>query len=569
MFKVFKQTRKFNKFTYVTGKDLRYGVEARQYMLDGVESLAKAVAVTLGPKGRNVIIEQPYGAPKITKDGVTVAKHVEFSDPKKNLGAQLIRQVASKTNDIAGDGTTTATVLTAEIFKEGCKAVAAGMNPMDLKRGIDLAVNEVIKSLKSQTKHISSKEEIQQVATISANGDKEIGELIATAMEKVGKEGVITVSEGNTLENQLELVEGMKFDRGYISAYFVTNTKNQKCELEKPLIVVTDQKISGINDIMPILKVALNDKQRPLLIIAEDIEGDALATLVVNRLRGNAKVCAVKAPGFGDHRKNNLQDICVLTGATLISEDLGLKLDKPELSWFGTAEKITVSKDDTIVLNGGGEKSDIEDRCQQLRDGLKQEGLSEFDQEKMKERLAKLSGGVAILKVGGASEVEVGERKDRVTDALNATRAAVEEGIVAGGGSALIYASIGLEKLAKEQTNFDQKIGVQIIEKAIRRPLKMIATNAGVEGDVVVEKVLAKKDPSYGYDAQNLKYTDMIKAGIIDPCKVVRTALVDASSVSSLLTTTECLIVELPKKESSSPPMNGMGGMGGMGGMDF
>jgi chaperonin GroEL len=519
-------------------------------MLKGVENLAKAVATTLGPKGRNVALAQAWGPPKITKDGVTVAKHIEFENHHENVGAQLVRQVASKTNDIAGDGTTTATILTAAIYSEGCKAVAAGMNPMDLKRGIDLAVEVVKKSLQEQTKSITSREEIAQVATISANGDRVIGDLIANAMEKVGKEGVITVQEGNTLYDQLEIVEGMKFDRGYISPYFITDTKSQKCELEKPLVLVTDSKVSTMNQIFPILKIAMEKTNRPLLIIAEDVDNEALATLVVNRIRGGAKVCAVKAPGFGDHRKNNLQDIAIQTGATLISEDLGLKLEAVEQSWFGTAEKISVTKDETIILNGGGDKQSLLDRCDQIREHLKQPGVSEFEQEKLKERLAKLSGGVAVIKVGGASEVEVGEKKDRITDALNATKAAVEEGIVAGGGTALLYASSKLSNI--ETKNFDQKIGVQIIQKALRKPLKTIASNAGVEGDVVVEKVLEKNDPTFGYDASVGRYVNMFDVGVIDPTKVVKTALTDAASVASLMTTTEAIVTDLPKKEEKA-----------------
>lgn len=550
--------------TYVTGKDVYYGNDARRKMLDGVRALAKAVSVTLGPKGRNVIIQQSYGSPKITKDGVTVAKHIEFEDLPKNLGAQLVKQVASKTNDIAGDGTTTATVLAEAIFAEGCKAVAAGMNPMDLKRGIDAAVAVVLESLKQQTKQIESTEEITQVATISANGDRDIGELIAKAMEKVGKEGVITVEDGTTLNDTLELVEGMKFDRGYISAYFATDPKTQKCEFENPLVLVTDGKISSMNEIMPMLQIVFNKpKQQPLLIIAEDVEGDALATLVVNRLRAGAKVCAVKAPGFGDHRKNNLQDIAILTGATLISEDLGLKLDKPSESWLGKAGKIVITKDDTLILNGGGEKASIQERCQMLRDRLKDDDLSQFDQEKIKERLAKLSGGVAILKVGGASEVEVSEKKDRITDALNATKAAVEEGIVAGGGTALVYASRALEELElQKKDQFEQKVGVQIIKRAIRQPLKVISYNAGVEGEVIVEKVYQSNNPRYGYNAQNGEFCDMVQEGIIDPTKVVKTALLDAASVSSLMTTSEAMIVDTPSKEEAKTPQMPMGGGG-------
>jgi chaperonin GroEL len=543
-------------------KEIKYAVEGRAAMLKGVESLAKAVQVTLGPKGRNVVLEQSYGPPKITKDGVTVAKHIEFQDKFENLGAMLIRQVADKANNAAGDGTTTATVLAAAIFREGCKAVAAGMNPMDLKRGIDMAVKQVVKSLQEQTKHIETPEEISQVATISANGDKTIGDLIAKAMQKVGNEGVITVEDGNTLEDQLEIVEGMRFDRGYISPYFMTDPKTQKCILENPLVLVCDSKISSTQDIIPALSYAFETARRPILIIAEDVEAEALSTLVLNRVRSGAKICAVKAPGFGDHRKNNLQDISILTGAQLVSKDLGLKLENLEGSWLGTAEKIVISKDETIILNGKGNKEAIEERCNQIREMLKSGEASEFEQEKMKERLAKLSGGVAILKVGGASDVEVSEKKDRITDALNATKAAVEEGIVAGGGVALVYASKKLKELRPE--NFDQQHGVEIVMKAIRMPLKTIAANAGVEGAVVCEKVLSETDPRRGYNAATNEYVDMFNAGIIDPTKVVRTALVDSSSVASLLTTTEAMICEKPKEESPAQQQMGGGGMPGM-----
>lgn len=473
----------------------------------------------------------------------------------------MVRQVASKTNDIAGDGTTTATVLTAAIFGEGCRAVAAGMNPMDLKRGIDLAVEEVRKSLVEQTKSISSREEIAQVATISANGDRAIGDMIANAMEKVGKEGVITVQEGNTVYDQLEIVEGMKFDRGFISPYFITDSKSQKSELEKPLILVTDAKVSTLNQIIAILQPVMNKAGgRPLMIIAEDVDSEALATLLVNRLRSGLKVSAVKAPGFGDHRKNNLQDIAIQTGATLISEDVGMKLENIDLAWFGSAEKVVVTKDETIILNGGGDKQGINDRCEQIRENMKQQGVSEFEQEKLKERLAKLSGGVAVIKVGGSSEVEVGEKKDRITDALNATKAAVEEGIVAGGGTALLFASSRLGKL--ETKNFDQKVGVQIIQRALKKPIKTIASNAGVEGDVVVEKVLEKNDSSWGYDASEGKYCNMFTAGIIDPTKVVKTALTDAASVASLMTTTEAIVTDLPKKDEQASAAPAPGGYG-------
>jgi len=528
-------------------------------MLRGVEQLADAVQVTLGPKGRNVVIEQAFGGPKITKDGVTVAKNIETSDKLENVGMSLVKQVATSTNDVAGDGTTTATVLTRAIFSEGCKSVAAGMNPMDLRRGITMAVNAVVSELKKMSKPISTTEEIAQVGTISANGEREIGELIARAMEKVGKEGVITVSDGKTLENELEVVEGMKFDRGYISPYFITNPKTQKVELDNPFILIFDKKISGIAAILPVLEQVLKT-QRPLLVVAEDVESEALATLIMNKLRLGIKICAVKAPGFGDNRKANLQDIAILTGGEVVSEELGHKLEQVELSMLGTCKKVTISKDDTILLDGAGEKASIEERCDQLRE-LMEGTTSDYDREKLQERLAKLSGGIAVLKVGGASEVEVGEKKDRVTDALNATKAAVEEGIVAGGGTALLYASKVLPTLAPG--NFDQSVGVQIIQNALKVPCRTIAMNAGVEGSVVVEKLL-ESDGSLGYNAATGEYVDMVKSGVIDPMKVVRTALTDAASVASLMMTSECVVV----KEDKEPPMGAGGGMGGgMGGM--
>ncbi|KAH1229179.1 Chaperonin CPN60-2, mitochondrial [Glycine max] len=511
-------------------KDIRFGVEARALMLKGVEELADAVKVTMGPKGRNVVIEQSFGAPKVTKDGVTVAKSIEFKDKVKNVGASLVKQVANATNDVAGDGTTCATVLTRAIFTEGCKSVAAGMNAMDLRRGISMAVDAVVTNLKSRARMISTSEEIAQVGTISANGEREIGELIAKAMEKVGKEGVITISDGKTLYNELEVVEGMKLDRGYISPYFITNDKNQKC------------------------------RQRSLLIIAEDVESDALATLILNKLRAGIKVCAIKAPGFGENRKANLQDLAVLTGGALITEELGLKLEKVDLDMLGTCKKITVSKDDTVILDGAGDKKALEERCEQIRSAI-ENSTSDYDKEKLQERLAKLSGGVAVLKIGGASEAEVGEKKDRVTDALNATKAAVEEGIVSGGGVALLYASKELDKL--QTANFDQKIGVQIIQNALKTPVLTIASNAGVEGAVVVGKLLEQENHDLGYDAAKGEYVDMVKAGIIDPLKVIRTALVDAASVSSLMTTTEAVVSELPNDDKDTPAM--AGGMGGMG----
>ncbi|KAL7105668.1 hypothetical protein ACP275_07G058300 [Erythranthe tilingii] len=545
-------------------KDIRFGVEARALMLKGVEELADAVKVTMGPKGRNVVIEQSWGAPKVTKDGVTVAKSIEFKDKVKNIGASLVKQVANATNDAAGDGTTCATVLTRAIFAEGCKSVAAGMNAMDLRRGITMAVDAVVTNLKSRARMISTSEEIAQVGTISANGDREIGELIAKAMEKVGKEGVITIQDGKTLFNELEVVEGMKLDRGYISPYFITNQKNQKCELDDPLILIYEKKISSIASIVKVLELALK-RQRPLLIIAEDVESDALATLILNKLRAGIKVCAVKAPGFGENRKSNMQDLAVLTGGQVITEELGMNLDDVELDMLGSCKKVTISKDDTVVLDGAGEKKSIEERCEQIRSTIEL-STSDYDKEKLQERLAKLSGGVAVLKIGGASEAEVGEKKDRVTDALNATKAAVEEGIVPGGGVALLYAAKELDKLAT--ANFDQKIGVQIIQNALKMPVYTIAANAGVEGAVVVGKLLESVDPDLGYDAAKGEYVDMVKAGIIDPLKVIRTALVDAASVSSLMTTTEAIVVEQPSSDKAGPQMGG-GGMGGMGDMDY
>ncbi|XP_040374101.1 chaperonin CPN60-2, mitochondrial isoform X1 [Rosa chinensis] len=547
-------------------KDIKFGVEARALMLNGVEDLADAVKVTMGPKGRNVVIEQSFGAPKVTKDGVTVAKSIEFKDKVKNVGASLVKQVANATNDVAGDGTTCATILTRAIYTEGCKSVAAGMNAMDLRRGINMAVDSVVTNLKSRARMISTSEEIAQVGTISANGEREIGELIAKAMEKVGKEGVITIADGKTLYNELEVVEGMKLDRGYISPHFITNTKNQKCELEDPLVLIHEKKVSNINAVIKVLELALK-RQKPLLIVAEDVESDALATLILNKLRAGIKVlpqvCAIKAPGFGENRKSNLQDLAVLTGGTVITEELGLNLEKVDLDMLGTCKKVTISKDDTVILDGAGDKKEIEERCEQIRSAI-EASTSDYDREKLQERLAKLSGGVAVLKIGGASEAEVSEKKDRVTDALNATKAAVEEGIVAGGGVAVLYAAKELDKLPT--ANFDQKIGVQIIQNALKAPVHTIASNAGVEGAVVVGKLLEQDNPDLGYDAAKGEYVDMVKAGIIDPLKVIRTALTDAASISSLLTTTEAVVVELPS-EKETPAMGG--GMGGMGGMDY
>ncbi|EFJ52217.1 hypothetical protein VOLCADRAFT_79395 [Volvox carteri f. nagariensis] len=539
---------------YYAVKDVRFGIECRDKVLAGVNKLADAVQVTLGPKGRNVMIEQSYGGPKITKDGVTVAKAIELKDKFENMGASLVKQVASATNDVAGDGTTTATVLTRAILAEGCKSVAAGMNPMDLRRGINMAVDHVVSVLKGRAKMISTTEEIAQVGTISANGEREIGDLIARAMEKVGKEGVITVNDGKTLDNELEVVEGMKFDRGYISPYFVTDQKTMKVELENPLILICEKRISGLASLLPVLEKVVQ-VQRPLLIIAEDVESEALATLIVNKLRAGLKVCAVKAPGFGDNRKANLQDIAILTGGEVISEELGHKVENVDVRSLGQAKRITVTKDDTIILHGAGSKADIASRCEMIRSAM-DTTTSDYDREKLQERLAKLSGGVAVLKIGGASEVEVGEKKDRVVDALNATKAAVEEGIVPGGGAALLHASKALDDVKSKLDNFDQKIGVQIIQNALRVPMKTIASNAGVEGAVVVGKVLELEDPAMGYNAATGQYQDMVKGGIIDPLKVVRTALVDAASVSSLITTSECVVVEAPedKKPAAGYP---------------
>jgi chaperonin GroEL len=555
-----------NNRNYVTGKDIKFGADARKLIMKGVDKIADAVQVTLGPKGRNVAIEQSYGAPKITKDGVTVAKYIEFEDHYENMGAQLIRNVANKTNDVAGDGTTTATILSRAIYTQGCKSVAAGMNPMDLKRGIDMAVEHVVKFLQNLSKKITTKEEIEQVATISANNDESIGKLIAHAMEKVGKEGVITVTDGKSLENEVEVIEGMKFDQGAISRYFFTDAKSQQCTFEDPVILLCEHKISNVHQLIPILEKVAKE-HRKLLIIAENVEGEALSTLIVNRLRG-LEVCAVKAPSFGEMRTKTLQDIAILTGAQIVSEEAGMKLEDLEISDLGTAKKITVTKDDTIIMDGGGSKQDINERCNQIKHEL-ETATSEWDKEKLSERLAKLSGGVAVIKVGGASEVEVNEKKDRITDALNATRAAVSEGIVPGGGSALLYAAHSLQKLMEtvKSKNFDQGQGIQIIQDSLKVPCKTIADNAGVEGSVVIQRLLELNNPCMGYDAQNNQYIDMLKAGIIDPTKVVRTALVDAASVASLMTTTEAVIVETKKKEPM-PPTN-MGGMGGMGGMDY
>lgn len=545
-------------------KEIKFGVDGRAAMLRGVDLLADAVQVTLGPKGRNVIIQQPYGAPKITKDGVTVAKSIDIEDPFEDMGAQLIKSVASKTNDIAGDGTTTATVLARAIYTEGCKAVAAGMNPTDLRRGIQLAVDSVLETLESISKPITSKEEVSQVGTISANADVEIGNLISDAMERVGKEGVITVQDGKTLENELEVVEGMKFDRGFISPYFITDTKTQTVELENPLMLLVEKKVSSIQQIIPLMEKVIKS-QSSLLIVAEDVESEALATLVVNKLRAGIKVCAVKAPGFGDNRKATMQDLAILTGGTVISEDMGMKLEEVRPEHLGSCKKVTITKNDTVVLDGAGEKSAIEERCDLIRNSI-ETTKSDYEREKLQERLAKLSGGVAVIRVGGASEVEVNEKKDRVVDALNATRAAVEEGIVPGGGKALLYCSTKLKEVAATKAvNLDQRIGVEIIERALRAPLATIVNNAGEEGAVVVGELMKAGVPvERGYNAQTGEYCDMFEVGIIDPSKVTRTGIIDAASVAGLLTTSEAMIVDKPVEGGAGPPMGGMGGMPGM-----
>ena len=549
-------------------KQIKYGTKAREEMIKGVNILADTVKITLGPKGRNVAIEQSFGAPKVTKDGVTVAKAVELKDAMQNLAAQLVKSVASKTADVAGDGTTTATILTQAIVQGGNKAVAAGFNPMDLKRGIDFAVTHLLEEIKKASKPISSKAEIAQVGTISANGDKEIGEQIALAMEKVGKEGVITVEEAKNFGFEVDVVEGMMFDRGYISPYFVTNSEKMIAELDSPYILIFEKKLSSLQPMLPVLE-AVVQSSRPLLIIAEDVEGEALATLVVNKLRGGLKVAAVKAPGFGDRRKAMLEDLAILTGSQLISEDLGMKLDNVSLSMLGSAKKVKISKEDTVIVDGVGAKVDIEARCSQIRQQVI-ETTSDYDKEKLQERLAKLVGGVAVLKVGGATEVEVKERKDRVEDALHATRAAVEEGVVAGGGATLFYAARVLENL--KASNEDQQAGVNIVKKAMQSPIRQIAENAGVDGAIVVGKLEESKSNTMGFDAQSMEYVDMFKAGIIDPTKVVRTALIDAASVASLIITTEAIIIADPTVKEDSQSGGGMPsgmGMGGMGGMGF
>jgi chaperonin GroEL len=546
----------------MAAKEVKFSTDAREKMLRGVNILANAVKVTLGPKGRNVVIEKSFGAPRITKDGVSVAKEIELEDKFENLGAQLLRSVASKTNDVAGDGTTTATVLGQAIVVEGVKAVAAGFNPMDLKRGIDLAVAEVVESLKGSAKKITSSSEVAQVGTISANGEKEIGDMIAEAMQKVGNEGVITVEEAKTAETELDVVEGMQFDRGYLSPYFVTNAEKMTAVLEDPVILLHEKKLGNLQAILPILESVVQS-QRPLLIIAEDIEGEALATLVVNRLRGGLKVAAVKAPGFGDRRKAMLEDIAILTGGQVISEELGIKLENVTIDMLGTAKRVEITKENTTIVDGAGTAEDIQGRVGQIKAQI-EETTSDYDREKLQERLAKLAGGVAVIRVGGSTEVEVKERKDRVDDALNATRAAVEEGIVPGGGVALLRAS---NALTVKGANADQDAGIAIVRRALQEPVRTIANNAGAEGSVVVGKILENAASSFGYNAATGEYGDLVGLGVIDPVKVVRHALQDAASVASLLVTTEATIVEAPKE--AAPAMPGGGGMGGMGGMDF
>ena len=543
----------------MAAKDVRFSTDAREKMLRGVDILANAVKVTLGPKGRNVVIDKSFGAPRITKDGVTVAKEIELDDKFENMGAQMVREVASKTNDIAGDGTTTATVLAQNIVREGAKAVAAGMHPMDLKRGIDLATTEALADLTRRSKKIKTSEEIAQVGTISANGEREIGNMIAEAMQKVGNEGVITVEEAKSLETELEVVEGMQFDRGYLSPYFITNAEKMVAELEDPFILLHEKKLSNLQAMLPVLE-AVVQSSRPLLIIAEDVEGEALATLVVNKLRGGLKVAAVKAPGFGDRRKAMLEDIAILTGGQVISEDLGIKLENVTLQMLGRAKRVAITKENTTVVDGAGKKKEIEGRIGQIKAQI-EETTSDYDREKLQERLAKLAGGVAVLRVGGATEIEVKERKDRVDDALNATRAAVEEGIVPGGGVALLRAKKAVEKTKSD--NADVQAGINIVLRALEAPIRQIVENAGVEGSIVVAKVLENKADSFGFDAQTEEYKDLVSAGIIDPTKVVRTALQDAASVAGLLVTTEAMVAELPKKEAA-PAMPGGGGMGGM-----
>jgi chaperonin GroEL len=551
----------------MAAKQVRFSVDARDKMLRGVDILAHAVRITLGPKGRNVVLDKSWGSPRITKDGVTVAKEIELNDKFENMGAQMVREVASKTSDEAGDGTTTATVLAHAIVREGSKGVAAGMNPMDLKRGVDLAVEAVVADLQKNSKKVTSNEEIAQVGTISANGDAEIGRFLADAMKKVGNEGVITVEEAKSLETELEIVEGMQFDRGYISPYFVTDAEKMRVDMEDPYILIYEKKLSGLQELLPLLEAVVK-VGKPLVIIAEDVEGEAIATLVVNKLRGGLKVAAVKAPGFGDRRKAMLEDIAILTGGTMVSSDLGVKLENVTIQMLGRTKKVTIDKENTTIINGAGKKADIEARITQIKAQI-EDTTSDYDREKLQERLAKLAGGVAVIRVGGATEVEVKERKDRVDDAMHSTKAAVEEGILPGGGVALLRATRVLEKLKGD--NEDQKHGIDIVRKAISWPARQIAANAGDDGSIVVGKILEKDTYAYGYDAQTGEYGNLVSKGIIDPTKVVRAALQGAASVAGLLITTEAMVAELPKKESA-PPMPGggdMAGMGGMGGMDF
>ncbi len=543
----------------MAAKEVKFGGDARARLLRGVDILANAVKVTLGPKGRNVVLDKSFGAPRISKDGVTVAKEIELPDKFENMGAQMLREVASKTSDVAGDGTTTATVLAQAIVKEGAKAVTAGMNPMDLKRGIDLAVERVVEDLRKRSKKVSTNEEIAQVGTISANGEREIGDMIAEAMKKVGNDGVITVEEAKSLSTELEVVEGMLFDRGYISPYFVTDVDKMRTELEDPYILIHEKKLSGLQPLLPLLETVVQTG-KPLLIIAEDIEGEALATLVVNKLRGGLKVAAVKAPGFGDRRKAMLEDIAILTKGEVISEELGIKLENVKLDMLGRAKKVVITKEETTIVDGAGKKSEIQGRCTQIRAQI-EETTSDYDREKLQERLAKLAGGVAVIRVGGATEVEVKERKDRVDDAMHATRAAVEEGVLPGGGVALLYAGRTLEGIKGE--NSDQQHGIEIVRRALQSPIRQIVENSGVDGSVVVGKLLDQKNYNHGYDAQGMAYVDMFKAGIIDPTKVVRSALQDAASIAGLLVTTEAMVAEKPEKKSA-PQMPGGGGMGDM-----
>ena len=549
----------------MSAKDVRFSSDARERMLRGVETLANAVKVTLGPKGRNVIIDKSFGAPRITKDGVTVAKEIELEDKFENMGAQMVREVAQKTNDLAGDGTTTATVLAAAIVREGAKSVAAGMNPMDLKRGVDIAVKAVVEDIKKRSKKVGSSAEVAQVGTISSNGDSAVGKMIADAMQKVGNEGVITVEEAKSLDTEVEIVEGMQFDRGYLSPYFITNAEKMIAELEDVYVLLHEKKLSQLQAMLPVLE-AVVQSGKPLLIIAEDIEGEALATLVVNKLRGGLKVAAVKAPGFGDRRKAMLEDIAILTGGQLIAEDLGIKLESVTTAMLGRAKKVLIEKEKTTIIDGAGKKKEIEARVGQIKSQI-EETTSDYDREKLQERLAKLAGGVAVIRVGGATEIEVKEKKDRVEDALNATRAAVEEGIVPGGGVALLRAKKAIGKLTN--SNADVQAGINIVLKALETPLRQIAENAGVEGSIVVNKILENKSETFGFDAQTENYVDMLEKGIVDPAKVVRAALQDAASVAGLLVTTEAMIAETPKDAPAMPAMPGGGGMGGMGGMGF